>query len=179
MLLMASSREVLCSINQQLCRSDVQIAIFVLLPIIWVAALYFFEKWFFKGNPIILKDFILKFLEMIVTWTSFGISFWLVFPVITANFIVPVTGAFSMSWAIGYVTIFAPGGIGVREYLLTILLKSFFSSQEVAIYATMHRLIWVLDEIILGAVTALIFGIPMSANDKNGKEQASETSQSE
>ena len=163
-LLMVSSKDVLCSVYQPLCSANLQMAIAVTLPILWVIALYIFEKIFFKDNPVIAVDFIIKFFIMIAIWLSFGVSFWLVFPHIAANFLVPITGAFSLSWVVGYVTIFAPGGIGVREYLLTILLASFFSSTEVAIYATMHRLIWVLEEIVLGAGTALIFGIPMTAS---------------
>jgi uncharacterized membrane protein YbhN (UPF0104 family) len=165
-LLMLSSGEALCSVSQYFCQSEAQLIVSILLPILWVVGLYVFEKLFFKNNPIIIKDFIIKFIEMIIIWISFGISFWFVFPTITSNFVIPITGAFSLSWVIGYLAVFAPGGIGVREYLLTILLASFFSSQEIAIYATMHRLIWVLGEVILGAGTALIYGIPMSANEE-------------
>ncbi len=168
-LLMVSSKDVLCSVYQPLCSANLQMAVAVTLPILWVIALYLFEVVFFKDNPVIAVDFIIKFFIMMVIWLSFGVSFWLVFPRIAANFLVPITGAFSLSWVVGYVTIFAPGGIGVREYLLTILLASFFSSTEVAIYATMHRLIWVLEEIVLGAGTALIFGIPMTASGPTKK----------
>jgi uncharacterized membrane protein YbhN (UPF0104 family) len=173
-LLMISSKDVLCSVYQPLCSPNLQLAIAVTFPILWVIALYIFERLFFKGTPVIMKDFITKFFIMIAIWLSFGVSFWLVFPHIAANFLVPITGAFSLSWVIGYLTIFAPGGIGVREYLLTVLLTSFFSAEEVAIYATMHRLIWVLEEIVLGASTALLFGIPMSASELPIKKAKSE-----
>ncbi len=169
-LLMVSSKDVLCLVYEPLCSSTLQMVVAVTFPILWVVALYIFERVFFKDTPVIVKDFIMKFFIMIAIWLSFGVSFWLVFPHIAANFLVPITGAFSLSWVVGYVTIFAPGGIGVREYLLTVLLTSFFSAEEVAIYATMHRLIWVLEEIVLGASTALIFGIPMTTNESTQKK---------
>jgi len=162
-LLLTSSREVLCGVSAIFCRMDIQLALTALLPLLWVAGLYVFERLFIKENLFILKDFIAKFLLMIVIWFSFGVSFWLVFP-LQSGFLVAITGAFSLSWVAGYVAFFAPGGIGIREYLLTLLLVAFFSSSEVAIYATIHRLIWVLEEIILGAGTALIFGVPITAS---------------
>jgi len=170
-LLMMSSRDVLCKLDQHFCDVNVQLLITIILPVLWVAALYIFEKMFFKGSDVIIKDFVIKFFVMIAIWLSFGVSFWLIFPKIGTSFLVPITGAFSLSWAIGYVAIFAPGGIGVREYLITIMLASFFSSQEVAIYAIMHRLIWVLEEIFLGAGTALIFGVPLTANENNNEKK--------
>ncbi len=164
-LLLLSSRAVVCAVMPYFCRSEIQNAFLVLFPILWVVGLYVFEKIFFKNNPVILKDFLVKFLLMIAIWFSFGVSFWLVFP-LQSGFLVAITGAFSLSWVAGYVAFFAPGGIGVREYLLTLLLTSFFSSSEVAIYATIHRLIWVLEEILLGAGTALIFGVPLTSGEE-------------
>jgi hypothetical protein len=121
--------------------------------------------WFFyKENRYKVKDMLILFVEMIFIWVSFGVSTWLVFP-IQSGFLLPITGAFSLSWVAGYLAFFAPGGIGIREYLLTLLLSSIFSSGEVAIYATIHRLIWVLVEIILGAFCALVFGIPLTAKE--------------
>jgi uncharacterized membrane protein YbhN (UPF0104 family) len=170
-LLMMSSKDVLCKLDQHFCDVNVQLLITVILPILWVAGLYIFEKLFFKDSDVSIKDFVIKFVLMIAIWLSFGVSFWLIFPKIGTSFLIPITGAFSLSWAIGYVAIFAPGGIGVREYLITIMLASFFSSQEVAIYAIMHRLIWVLEEIFLGAGTALIFGVPLTANENNNENK--------
>ena len=97
-----------------------------------------------------MKDFIMMVGEMLVIWISFGVSFWMVFP-LKEGFMLAITGAFSISWVAGYVAFFAPGGIGVREYLLAILLGAYFTGSEVAIYATVHRLIWVLVEVAFGA----------------------------
>ena len=62
--------------------------------------------------------------ELIFIWLAFGLSFWLVFPP-DAGYLAQVVGAFSLSWLAGYVAFFAPGGIGVREVLLAVLLGAF------------------------------------------------------
>ena len=163
-LLVVSSRDALCEFNSLFCNPSINWAIALGLPVIWMVGLYIVDRLSFKENRYKVKDVLILILEMIVIWVSFGVSFWLVFP-IHAGFLLAITGAFSISWVAGYVAFFAPGGIGIREYLLTILLASFFLSGEVAIYATIHRLIWVLGEIILGAGSVLLFGIPMTENE--------------
>ena len=97
--------------------------------------------------------------ELLFIWMAFGLSFWLVFPP-DAGYLAQVVGAFSLSWLAGYIAFFAPGGIGVREVLLAVLLGAFFAGGEVAIYASIHRLLWVLAEVFLGGMSALIFGLP-------------------
>jgi hypothetical protein len=164
--LLISSQDVLCEFNDIFCNAATNRAILIGLPIIWLAALLLVDYFFFKENRYNFKDFILLIGEMLVIWVSFGISFWLVFP-LHSGFEMAITGAFSISWVAGYVAFFAPGGIGIREYLLTIILAAYFSSGEVATYATIHRLIWVLVEIILGAGSSLLFGIPMTAQEED------------
>ena len=164
-LLLNSNQAVLCEFNGFFCHPEFNLAISIALPVLWFVGLLLVDRFFFKENRYCVKDLLVLLTEMLFIWVSFGISTWLVFPV-QSGFLLPITGAFSLSWVAGYLAFFAPGGIGVREYLLTLLLSSFFSSGEVAIYATIHRLIWVLVEIILGTVCALVFGIPITANDE-------------
>ena len=106
--------------------------------------------------------------ELLFIWLAFGLSFWLVFPP-DAGYLAQVIGAFSLSWLAGYVAFFAPGGIGVREVLLALLLGAFFKGGEVAIYASIHRLLWVLAEVFLGGTSALVFGLP-EISDENSTD---------
>ena len=112
-------------------------------------------------KQIAIKELLISSVEQLLAWMLLGASLFMVFPVDTQIFF-PMVGAFSLSWIGGYVAVFAPGGIGVRELLLTIILGTLFSTQEITAYATIHRLVWVLVEIILGGTTALFFGIPMT-----------------
>mgnify|MGYP007090168503 CR=1 FL=1 len=80
-------------------------------------------------------------------------------------------GAFSVSWAIGYSTVFAPGGIGIREIVLTALLGNFFPVQQIVTYAAVHRLLWTGAEVVLGLASGLLFGFPKFENNDRGKGQ--------
>ena len=162
--LLSSSRDTLCELYAFLCQPAISQHVLILLPILWIAALVIIDALFYKERRYKAVEVLILIAQMIVIWLSFGVSFWLVFP-LESGFLPAITGAFSLSWVAGYVAFFAPGGIGIREYLLTIILASFFSGSEVAVYATVHRLIWVVVEIILGAGCALLFGIPILKND--------------
>ena len=169
--LLISSQEVLCEFSTIFCNTALNRVLLFGLPVLWIAVLLLIDFFGFKENRYNVKDFLLLLLEVLVIWVSFGISFWLVFP-LKSGFQMAITGAFSISWVAGYVAFFAPGGIGIREYLLTVILAAYFSSSEVATYATIHRLIWVVGEIMLGAGSSLLFGIPMTA--QNPEEPAVE-----
>ncbi len=163
--LLASSSETACQYVKILCSQSVAKGIAVALPLVWAMGLLVFEYFFFRRQKIIVRDFLLILAELLFIWMAFGLSFWLVFPP-EAGYLAQVVGAFSLSWLAGYVAFFAPGGIGVREVLLAILLGAFFAGGEVAIYASIHRLLWVLAEVLLGGASALIFGLP-EAPDEN------------
>jgi hypothetical protein len=167
--LLISSQDVLCEFNSVFCNATTNRIILIGLPILWIVALLLIDFYAFKEHRYTLKDFLFLMAEVLVIWVSFGISFWLVFP-LKSGFQMAITGAFSISWVAGYVAFFAPGGIGIREYLLTIILAAYFSNSELVTYATIHRLIWVLVEVVLGAGSSLLFGIPMSAQEESGGE---------
>jgi hypothetical protein len=158
-LLAASSGEFACQLARFLCDRGVLMAIAIGLPLAWVAGLWLFEWLFFGRRGVPAGDFLRVIAELAAIWLLFGVSYWLVFPA-GSGFLTQITGAFSLGWLAGYAAFFAPGGIGVRELLLAVLLSAFFSPGEVAIYATVHRLLWVLAEILLGAGSALVFGMP-------------------
>jgi len=157
--LLITSEETVCSFLSFICVNNLSGTLAVLVPVLWISMMLIFEWVFFKKKKISTVDFVLTAAEQVLVWISFGLSLWMVFPQ-SSVFFPHILGAFSISWVAGYAAVFAPGGIGIRELLLTMLLGSFFSSQEVAAYATVHRLLWVVVEVGLGACTALLFGIP-------------------
>ncbi len=167
-LLALSGREVICSISSFFCNNQTIIMVLILLPLVLIIGLLIFDHLFLRQTKINLYKFSYVLFIMIVLWFAFGISYWLVFPP-TGGFLVQIIGAFSVSWLAGYAAIFAPGGIGIRELVLTGILSSFFTGSEVAIYATVHRLLWVLAEIVLGGGCALVFGLPggVEANESH------------
>lgn len=60
---------------------------------------------------------------------------------------VAIIGMFSLSWLIGFVAIFAPGGIGVTEGILTVLLSQFVPVSLAAVIAICLRVVLVVTEI--------------------------------
>jgi len=157
--LLVSSRDLFCEYLPFICDLTVVRILIVGVPVLWIAGMVLFEKFFFRNVKVDLFDFLLVLVEQLTTWIFFGISYWLVFPA-QSGFLLQIIGAFSLSWVAGYVAFFAPGGIGIREFLLAVILGGFFASREVATYATVHRLIWVLIEIVLGALSATLIGLP-------------------
>lgn len=66
-------------------------------------------------------------------WPSFGQA-------------VSMTAAYIIAWVLGFVVPGAPGGIGVRELALTLLLTPLTGAQLVAALSVLHRLITVLGD---------------------------------
>ena len=160
--LLISSRDVFCEYLPFTCDPTFAQILLVGVPVLWIAGMILFERFFFPGSRITSSDFLLILFEQLATWILFGISYWLVFPP-QSGFLMQIIGAFSLSWVAGDVAFFAPGGIGIREFLLAVILGGFFVSSEVATYATIHRLIWVIIEIVLGAFSAVLIGLPDEA----------------
>lgn len=93
----------------------------------------------------------------VIAWGLYGTSFWL-----TAHslFAVPASellhyiGVFAVAWAIGFVVVFAPGGIGVREAVLVALLSGRLGEAHAIGLAAASRL--VLSAIDLGGGAAAL-----------------------
>lgn len=78
----------------------------------------------------------------LANWALYAFSFWL----LAASFgyrgaIVPVGSAFAAAYVLGYVMIFAPAGVGVREGFLVAFLTPFFGAGPAAALALIAR-VW-------------------------------------
>jgi len=129
---------------------------FILLSI-WVLALLVYEAFLQKKLPAINPGFLIQliFVQTLI-WIFFGISYLLIIPNTTVNLLPDVIFGFSISWAIGFVVVFAPGGIGIREAALVWIFSSLFLSNDILIYSTVHRFLFVIVEFVLG-VGSLLF----------------------
>lgn len=101
-------------------------------------------SWHVVGRALLLQAAI---------WTLLGAALWALIPLNTPRFGLLAIGAFGLSWAIGYVTIFAPSGLGVREAVLAALLGLVMSPAAALVYAALNRIVWVLTELLLGLIT--------------------------
>jgi hypothetical protein len=90
-------------------------------------------------------------------WILLGMSLWVILPHASGpHFATLAIGTFGLSWAIGYLAIFAPGGIGVREPIIVALLAPVMSPTTALLYASTHRILWVIMEILLGLLAQLV-----------------------
>lgn len=94
-------------------------------------------------------------LLQIILWTLIGGSLWALLPD-QPNSLLLVISAFLLGWFVGYVSILAPSGLGVRELVLTALLGVIIAPQQALIYATVNRVIWIFTELLLAGVALLL-----------------------
>lgn len=81
--------------------------------------------------PLPLSAIILSSSLMLLSWATFGISFWMLIRGLISTASVPLTaamGMFALGYVMGLVAIIAPGGLGVRDLALVGLLTPFVGS---------------------------------------------------
>ncbi len=99
-----------------------------------------------------------------ICWGLFGAGFWLLLRAITADPATPFAvgvGAFVLAYQIGYLAIFAPGGLGVREFVLTAILTPYLGG--IAVGTAVAARIWNMVAEIIVALVAL--AIPLDPNE--------------
>ena len=91
-----------------------------------------------------------------LAWSLYGFSFWLFVKGITvqATPLLPMAGIFIIAYQIGYLFLFAPGGVGPREAVMTMMLAPFFGPGVPAAIAIAARL-WLIAAEAISAVVAL------------------------
>jgi hypothetical protein len=95
--------------------------------------------------------------HFIAAWIVLGLGFWAfataVQPLPLQS--VPVlAGGFPLAWVIGFVTLFAPSGLGIREAVATALLAVFVPVSVAGVIAVAFRLFQVLAELAWAAVAS-------------------------
>ncbi|MAT43061.1 MAG: hypothetical protein CL609_12010 [Anaerolineaceae bacterium] len=122
----------------------------------WIVGLVVYE-WFFINKKIAfnLLDFIKLILIQFATWVLLGISFSFVLPDLQIQMLPNTIFGYSISWVVGYIMIFAPGGIGIREGALVWIFSGLFPTEEIIIYSTVHRFLFVVVEIVLGSIAGI------------------------
>lgn len=88
----------------------------------------------------------------LVLWIFIGGSFFVMFQEFPLSAAPLFIGGYAVSWAVGYVAVFAPGGLGIREAVLAFVFSTIASVELIAVYAAMNRIIWVIAEVLFGLV---------------------------
>lgn len=90
---------------------------------------------------------------------------------------VAVTGIFallasmSLSWVAGYFAVISPGGLGIREGVMLVMLNNVVNVQTALIFPLVSRVMYLIAEALLG-LTALLLG--MKYNIFSSKERATD-----
>lgn len=133
--------------------------------ILGISSLFF---WFFiliiiefttksEGRKSNILNVCKQFLCQLALWVILGVSFFFLFNKTgSLHDLFYTIGAFGLSFLAGYVAIFAPGGIGVREYVAVLLFSLQFSSTEVGIYTIIHRILYTVVEFLLAGIGLLL-----------------------
>ncbi len=91
-------------------------------------------------------------------WVGMGMSFWLLAAALTEvelSLVPQMISAFTLSWAVGFFSFVTPGGLGVREGALTLLLKPFFPLYAAAALALLSRVWWLGGEVLAWVISVL------------------------
>ncbi|MFZ1685628.1 MAG: lysylphosphatidylglycerol synthase transmembrane domain-containing protein [Candidatus Zixiibacteriota bacterium] len=102
-----------------------------------------------------IKQGVMIYLGYSLSWIAYGVSFWLFMISILPHANVPLVaaiGTFVLGYMIGYIAIFTPGGFGVRELIVTLLLSPYIGAVSAGI-AVASR-IWNLAVEIIALVIA-------------------------
>jgi uncharacterized membrane protein YbhN (UPF0104 family) len=86
----------------------------------------------------------------VVFWLLFGFSFRqlavAIHPEAQALSWIEASSIFALAWCAGFVVVFVPAGIGVREGVLTLLLAGFMPAGAALSLALLARLAWLIAE---------------------------------
>lgn len=107
------------------------------------------------------KTALLVYFGYFFCWLVYGLSFWVLLISISNNSEVPVIpsiGAFIIAYQLGYLAFFAPGGIGVREIVLTTILFPYLG--PIAAGISIAARIWNMITEIIAATIAYFIKFP-------------------
>jgi len=107
-----------------------------------------------------IKTNILLILRYIVFWVIIGLSFIFtiksIYPQIGLENIFFFTGIFAISWSIGLLSFITPGGIGIREGIMTTLLIPYMPLTVAIAAPILFRIYSIIIEIILSLIVLKI-----------------------
>jgi hypothetical protein len=114
-----------------------------------------------EWRPLPVGTTILAAVANLLAWVVYGVAFWLLAQGILPDSSLGLRGSvgvFAAGYVVGFLALFAPGGIGIREAVFVALLAPRLGSGEAVALAVGSRLLLTLTE-IGEAVLALVLGL--------------------
>ena len=111
--------------------------------------------------PFSIKWFASAFTVSVLFWSIVGLGFRQLVIAVNVDAAhlswLQSTSIFTLAWGAGFVIIFAPAGLGVREVALTYLLGSVLPAGEALSVALLSRLWWIVTETIYIFISLIWF----------------------
>jgi glycosyltransferase 2 family protein len=99
------------------------------------------------------------FAAILPVWLLYGTSVWLgarAIGLADAGDWTLISGAFAIAWVIGFLALPVPGGLGIREAILLLILGAKFPSSDAIAIAVTSRMFFIAAEGALAGLSALI-----------------------
>ena len=121
---------------------------------------------FFKREilPIKIEKWLILYIQFLylVAWIPPGIGAYFLAKgiglAVASSDMFALISSMSVSWIIGYIAIFTPGGLGVREGIMFLMLKQFSNVKTALFLPLATRLIYIIVELLLG-ITGILIGM--------------------
>jgi len=150
-LLLGDPRNLLQKIGIQL-PAQLILPLVLLCIVLWLAGIFIFQRISHKEDPVkhSLWRTLRLFANHFLMYLTMGVSFFLLFTFLGLDDLFFTVGGYIISYLAGYVAIFAPGGIGVREVVSVALFAGLAPQAELAAITIVHRLLYTLIEFAMG-----------------------------
>lgn len=146
-----------------------------LVPILLPHVRRFLRALFDTGKSLFKKSFWTQWINIIAVhvllWTCQGLAFYLfVRGLVPVSFshVTALTACYAFAWICGFLSFLTPGGLGIREGLLALLLAIYIPGHKATLVALLCRA-WMLSaEIVLAGVAFFLERKILKANDRYG-----------
>ena len=94
-----------------------------------------------------------------VVWALMGASFWMTGRALvgaSSRDLAEYAGAFACAWLVGFVAIYAPGGLGVREAMVVVLLRGKLGAADALVVAAASRAVCTIVDCVAAAVGVVL-----------------------
>ena len=94
-----------------------------------------------------------------VVWALMGASFWMTGRALVGTSVSDLAeygGAFACAWLVGFVAIYAPGGLGVREAMVVVLLRGKIGAADALVVAAASRAVFTIVDCVAAAVGVVL-----------------------
>jgi len=146
------------------------VSLTIVILALWITALIIVHKIMQKYTSRQIPKVARVALIGLLLWTFIGGSFFVMFKDFLFSSAPLFIGGYAVSWAVGYIAVFAPGGLGIREAVLAFVFSSITSIELIAVYTAMNRIIWVIAEVLFGlfgmSQKKILFASPELTSDK-------------